>query len=282
MNVFTEKITPERLGRIPKRVHQDWQIASLLKNWRAVLYSKLTGKSVDTIEFRNGLILRGPPQVRLDFLFQEVWLDEIYCPPDYKINNENIVIDIGANIGVFAAYAATCAEDVEVLAFEPFPENAGWLRRNVDENNLSNVTVYEQAVAGVTEERALEISSSWIEHSLSGTINETGNTADKTGQILKVQCRSFDDVMNNVPKCDLLKIDCEGSEYEIFYLSSSETLSKVRRIVGEFHPRDKNTNNGKALCSFLETNGFDITHYEMFANETGIFHATNNLFCNFA
>ncbi len=280
VNVLTQKITPERLFRIPERLYQDWRIANLLKNWREVLYSKLTGKSVNTIKFRSGMVLHSPPEVSLNFLFHEVWLDKIYCPPGYEIEKDNIVVDIGANIGVFAAYAATCASNVEVLAFEPFPENVSWLRKNVSESNLSNVTVYQQAVAGVTEERTLQVSNSWIEHSLSETADEKSETADENEQNLHVQCRSFNDVMKPIPRCDLLKIDCEGSEYEIFYTSTTETLKKVRRIVGEFHPRDKDKKNGKALCNYLESKGFDITHFVTFENETGIFCATNNVFCN--
>lgn len=130
----------------------------MMKNWREILYSKLTGQSVVSIEFHNGLVLHSPPEVELGFLFQEVWLDGIYCPPGYKIKDKDIVIDIGANIGVFAAYAATRAEDVEVFAFEPFPENIDWLKKNIADNNLSNVKIREQAVAGVTEDRTLEIS----------------------------------------------------------------------------------------------------------------------------
>jgi FkbM family methyltransferase len=276
VNVLTQKITSERLSRIPKRVCQDWRIARLLKNWREVLYSKLTGKPVDTIKFRSGTVLHSPPQVSLKFLFQEVWLDKIYCPPGYEIEKDNIVVDIGANIGVFAAYAATCASNVEVLAFEPFPENVCWLRKNVSESNLSNVTVYQQAVAGVTEERTLQVSNSWIEHSLSGTAGEKSETVDENEQNLHVQCQSLNDVMKPIPRCDLLKIDCEGSEYEILYTSTNETLKKVRRIVGEFHPRNKDKKNGKALRNYLESKGFDVTHFMTFENEEGIFCATNN------
>lgn len=281
MSILTEKITPERLARIPKRLQQDWQIASLLKNWREVLYSKLTGKSIEAIDFRSGLILRSPPQVRLDFLFQEVWLDEIYCPPGYEIKNEDIVIDIGANIGVFAAYAATRASNVKVLAFEPFPENTDWLRKNVSENNLSNVTVHGQAVAAVTEERTLQTSDSWIMHSLSETEAKESETIEEEDEhSIHVKCVSFNDIIEGIPKCDLLKIDCEGSEYEIFYSSTAETLKKIGKIVGEFHPRDANKKNGKALCNYLESKGFAITTFVTFENETGIFCASNNAFGN--
>ena len=69
MNGLRPKLTFEHLSHIPKRVHQDWHIASLIKNWREVLYSKLTGKPVRLIKFRSGLVLHSPPQVSLNFLF---------------------------------------------------------------------------------------------------------------------------------------------------------------------------------------------------------------------
>jgi FkbM family methyltransferase len=279
MNALIQKITPERLSRIPKRFHQDWQITSLLKNWREVLSSKLTGKSINTIKFRNGLILQGPPEVNLNFLFQEVWVDEIYCQPGYEIEDGNIVIDIGANIGVFATFAAMRASNVEVLAFEPFPENAKWLKQNVSESNLlSKIKVYEQAVAGVTEERTLQISDSWILHTLSDTGDQKNDSNEENTQRIKVQCVGFEDVMKLVPRCDLLKIDCEGSEYEIFYTTPAETIKKIRRIVGEFHFGDEDRKNGKALCDYLESLDFRITEFTSFSDQEGVFSATNNSF----
>ncbi len=228
------------------------------------------------IKFRSGLVLHSPLQVSLNCLFHEVWLDKIYCPLGYEIEKDNTVIDIGANIGVFTVYAATRASNVEVFAFEPFPENTDWLRKNVSESNLSNVTVYQQAVAGVTEERILQTSDSWIMHSLGETTAEKSETANENVHSVHVQCISFNDIIERIPKCDLLKIDCEGSEYEIFYSSSPETLKKIRRIVGEYHPLDKDRKNGKALCNYIESKGFDITHFTTFEDDCGIFCATNN------
>lgn len=276
MSDFKQKVF-ERLSRIPKRIRQDWRIALLLKNWREILYSKLAGGTpVETIKFRCGLVLQSPPQVNLNFLFHEVWIDKIYSPSGYEIEKDNIVVDIGANIGVFAAYAATRADNVKILAFEPFPENVDWLRKNVAEGNLSNITIYPEAVGGVTEERTLQMSDSWMKHMLSETTSEKSETANKNGRSLNVQCVNFNDIMERIPKCDLLKVDCEGSEYEIFYSSSPEALKKVRRIVGEFHPRDKDKKNGKALCKYLESKRFDITHFMMLENGEGIFCATKN------
>lgn len=271
MNDFKQKMTSDRLSRIPKRIYQDLRIALLIKNWREILYSKMAGGTqIESIKFRSGIVLQSPPEVDLNFLFHEVWMDEIYSPPGYEIEKDNLVIDIGANIGVFASYAATRADNVKVIAFEPFPDNVDWLRKNVAESNLSNITIHPQAVGGVTEERILQISDSWMKHVLSEVTN--GNN----GNDLYVRYLNFSDIMNRIPKCDLLKVDCEGSEYEIFYSSSPETLKKIRRIVGEFHPRGSDGKNGRALCQCLESNGFDITHFTMLENEEGIFCATNS------
>ena len=37
-------------------------------------------------------------------------------------------------------------------------------------------------------------------------------------------------------RCDFLKIDCEGAEYQIFANMTDETLKKIKRIAAEFHP----------------------------------------------
>lgn len=265
----------ERLSRIPKRIRQDWRIIFLLKNWREVLRLKLRGGTpVEVLKFRDGTVLQSPPEGELNFLFHEVWMDEIYCPPGYEIKKNDIVVDIGANVGVFAAYAATRDTTVKVLAFEPFPENVEWLRKNMSESNLSNVKIYQQAVGGTSEDRTLNISDSGIKHTLDGTNYEKNKVSSSNGQNIHVECVSFNEALEDVPKCDLLKIDCEGSEYEIFYSSSPETLKKVRKIVGEFHPRDEHKRNGRALCDYLKSNGFDITHFSILENGEGIFCAS--------
>ncbi len=268
MSVSAQKITPSRLSRIPKRISQDVQIIKFVKNWREVLSSKLSGKPLHLLEFRSGARLESPSEIDLQFLFQEVWIDQIYTPTGYEIKDGDTVIDIGANIGVFAIFAATRAKNTTILAFEPFPENVRILIENVTNSGLQNVKVFPKAVAGTSKERILEVSDSWIKHSLS--------RLDSTKEGISIRSISFDQVMKKIEKCDLLKIDCEGSEYEIFYGASRESMAKVKKIVGEFHNRDENGMNGRALCKFLESHGFRLTHIEGLDEESGYFCATKN------
>ncbi|MBL0337298.1 MAG: FkbM family methyltransferase [Chitinophagaceae bacterium] len=145
-------------------------------------------------------------------------------------------------------YASTKALNVKVYSFEPFPSNADYFEKNMKKSNAGNIVFFRGAVAGRTEKRKLNVSDSWIKHEL----NENN---DVGGYNVVVESISLDDIFSRIDICDLLKIDCEGSEYEIFYSAKPDTLKKINRIVGEFHNREGKENTGKALSSFLEKTG---------------------------
>lgn len=250
-----------RISRIPKRIKDDLKIVGLAKNWREILSAKLTQEPLLKIKFRNGVIINSPAEVTLNFLFHEIWLDEVYWAKGYEINPNDIVFDIGANIGVFAFYAATRAADVKVYSFEPFPKNAAYLEQNINESKIKNVTFYKLAVAGESNKRFLHVHDSWIKHSLSENSSETEG--------VEVECITLDKALESFNKCDLLKLDCEGSEYEILYSSSFATLGKIERIVGEFHNMDSKEKNGESLRKFLEENDYQIDVFQPLDDNSG-------------
>lgn len=260
-----------RLRRIPERCRRDAWMIGTLKNWREALSAEWNRTSLHRIRLRNGIVLDGPDTIELAFLFQETWWRQIYSPSGYEIQHGDTIIDIGANIGVFALYAASQAPDVKVYAYEPFPDNAKWLRQNVLNSKLDNIYVHEQAVGAESGVRHLQVNSDdWIMHSLYGE-----GTASQRG--LRVDCISFDEIMssNNIARCDLLKIDCEGSEYEILQRCAPETLARVRRIVGEFHEGPHIEGTGEELCGFLESRSFQIDHFERLDVTCGVISAHN-------
>jgi len=260
-----------KLRRIPERFRRDaWMIATLA-NWREAISAEWNRTQLHRLRLRNGIMLDGPETIKLTFLFQETWLRQIYSPPGYEIQRDDTVIDIGANIGVFATYAATRSPDVTVHAYEPFPGNAQWLCQNIERSKLNNVRVHKQAVGAASGVRHLQVNSDdWIMHSLFGE-----GTARQRG--LPVECVSFDEVMNAeaIMRCDLLKIDCEGSEYEILERCSAETLGRVRRIVGEFHEGPDIEGTGEQLCRFLESRSFQIDQFKRQNATSGVFSARN-------
>jgi hypothetical protein len=54
----------------------------------------------------------------------------------------------------------------------------------------------------------------------------------------------------------LLKLDCEGSEYDIIYNTDAPVLKKVNMMVIEVHEIDGNRNNLKSLNEYLQSLGY--------------------------
>lgn len=263
---FSGPINLERLSRIPARIRQDIETIRLVKNWREVLSAKLFGGSLQKINFRDGIVLESPPEVDLLFLFHEIWIDKIYDLKGYEIRKGYKIIDIGGNIGAFALYAAGREKDISIRAYEPFPENAEFFTKNVEVSNLEGIKVYQEAVAGAEGERVLQVDDSWVRHSLSENGAETGG--------IRVPATSLDSILEETRHCDLLKIDCEGGEYEIFYGAKPETLRMIDRIVCEYH--DGPAGNGEELKKFFEANSFEVDTFRSFDETTGLLLLRNS------
>jgi FkbM family methyltransferase len=253
------------LNRVTKRIREDCRILFQVKNWEDILRAKLQGTPIKKIIFRNGVVINSPEQVDLNFLFHEIWIERLYSPKGYEIKDNYSVVDIGANIGVFALYAATFAQNVRVRAFEPFPTNAEYFSRNTDESRADNVEFLMAAVADSAGVRKLHVEDLWILHSL------TAKGSTSSG--IEVACVSLSEAISGFERCDLLKIDCEGAEYEILYSASPETLSKIRRIVCEFNIGTSEGENGECLAQFLVSHGFHIDSLRTFDETAGFLYA---------
>jgi FkbM family methyltransferase len=262
--------TVEKLARIPGRCRRDLRTILLLRNWREALAAEWTGAPLEHLRFRSGAVIRGPEASNLNFLFYEIYLQQIYAYRSYSIKRGDTVIDVGANIGVFSIYAAECARGGRVYAFEPNPESLRYLKKNVDASRLGNVVVFPTAVAGGTGERLLHVRPGNL------LVSSLARGSPGDGEI-RVRCVSLDEVMevNGITQCDLLKLDCEGSEYEILQNCSPKTLGRVERIVGEFHEGPDISGTGDGLCRFLRSRSFRVDHFERLGPTSGVFCARN-------
>jgi FkbM family methyltransferase len=254
-------MTLTRLSRIPKRIRDDLKIIRITNNWKEILAVKLNNKPLTSIRLRNGVVLNSPEEVSLNFLFHEIWLDEFYAPFGYEIKPNETVVDIGANIGVFATWAATRAPDVKVLSFEPFAANAEYFKANQAASGLDNIEFHAAAVADSNCKRTLHVSDSWILHSLTDRDSNEGG--------VEVDCVSLDNALTDVERCDFLKLDCEGAEYEILYAASQNTIAKIGRLVCEFNVLDESERNGNKLGIFLSANGFIVDDLRLLDETSG-------------
>jgi len=223
-----------------RRIAQTPQVFS---NWPAVLSDMARGRlggGPETLSFttRSGLTIDCPnvPGARLPIY--ETFADDGYQVErvlgsllDHPIG----VVDIGAHIGTFSCRVAQLHRQASVLAFEPSPVTADFCRRNAEQNGFGDrVSVFQQAVTDRSGDTLfMEDSASGSSHNylLDG---EGGKTSPKGTEVTSI---SFDDIveMATAP-IELVKIDCEGSEYDFVPASSPDGWKTVQRVVMEYHP----------------------------------------------
>lgn len=163
-------------------------------------------------------------------IISEVWelreyndSSNLAIKPDYK------VVVIGAQIGVYTVLAAQKAYRGKVYSYEPYSESFALLNDNIALNNLKNVRPFNQAVCETSGKKILYVSSSNTgAHSL---------FTDTSKKRVEVQTTTLEKIMktNKLKQVDLLKIDVEGSEYEIILNTPDRTVQKIKRIIMEYH-----------------------------------------------
>ena len=208
-------------------------------------------------------------------MFHRIYMRDEYHVSAIPSGGCRCVVDVGANVGMFSIRMSEITR--RVIAYEPFPENFAWLERNV--GTRSNVTPICKAVAGKPGILRLYLP---INDALSGvysSFQEMGGLMSKSFE--KVPAITLDQLFaeHAIDRCDLLKIDVEGQEYDILYATSDTSFERIHRIHGEYHnvvqqdPRTRIAN----FVSFLESKGFNVSVKPHRRKENhGMFFAVKN------
>jgi FkbM family methyltransferase len=191
----------------------------------------------------DGLLLRVadyPESFAADVVAGELQ-DDCYGLKRIDFKAGDVVIDIGAHIGLFASYIGLRFPDILIHAFEPFPDNFELLRQNLALNHVKNVRAHNLALSA--DGRFLEMAIS-PNNSGSATCQARMLTIRRTDMIPSTTLDEVFDALK-LDHCKLLKIDCEGSEYEI--LLSTRVLAQVEYLSGEFHLNDSLASKGYTI-----------------------------------
>lgn len=202
-----------------------------------------------TVAIRGGY--RAECRIEEFFSFVEVFVLREYEIAGVPWTSMGTVVDVGANVGAATLWFAKKAPQSTIIAVEPSSEAVRLLTRNVRVNGLDGrVRVAAVALAARTGEVALHQHGS----SVFGTTTHSESTRAE-----RVLALSLEDLLeqHSVDEVDVLKLDCEGAEFDLLHSTDDRVLRRHRFIVGEYHSASRADLEG--LLSRLEAARFSVS-----------------------
>ena len=153
---------------------------------------------------------------------------EYYLPPRLK---PEAILDIGSNIGASILYFYSQFPDATIIGFEPHPETFRILQSNVAD--IPSVRVFNYGLGTING----RISARDERVNFGAFRTTAGANRGQNRAVIECEVRRIDDVLQEIgiPKVDLIKIDCEGAEGDVFAAMPEELLRRCQWIVGELH-----------------------------------------------
>ena len=234
------------------KLHVFLNSRKIFKNW--YIYPKVYYKLINDkfVIFKTKTGLRIKIRVRSTDLMAltNVWMINEYDIEDFEINTNDTVIDIGAHIGLFSLLVSQLCKTGKILSFEPVSENFDLLVSNLKLNRIENILPFNMAVSKNSGRLDLFLNNDQSAHSIFSKSSESINVESTSLQ------KIFEE--HKISSCKLLKLDCEGAEYEIIDSLPSEYLDKIQNMVIEYHLADTKPELVKSLILKIKNAGFKI------------------------
>lgn len=202
----------------------------IVKNWNIIflVYFGIYKKEFFSLHLKNGLKIKLRTKSTDLQAFANVWIINEYKIKGFEILDNDIIIDIGGHIGLFALYASVMSPKGKIISAEPHPQNFLLLKENITENNLNNIVLVNKAISDSNKNIELFID----------TFDDSAHSIYDNGRnSIQIKGITLEEIMNNnqISKCDMLKIDCEGAEFKIIESLSDNDLLKIDKLCLEYH-----------------------------------------------
>lgn len=200
------------------------------------------------------------------FHFQDSILSESVNMIAHELNNNeydfnidfkegDIVIDIGANVGIVSILLAKKFPFLKIYSFEPLKENYDNFIKNIELNNIPKGVITAENKAVTKDGRLITMSINSANKGGSSTTDVISVNSIMTKENSQVESITLEEIFKkyNINKLKLLKIDCEGSEYEILYNADTNLLKNIENLRGEFHENKNLTDEYDIdkLCEYV-------------------------------
>lgn len=237
-------------------------------------------------ELDNGINILDINKHETDFLYNEIFVENTYNKPEFNIDPNGVVLDVGANIGLFALYMTNWIKGINVKCFEPSPACAEVLRENTlhlkeqievlevaagDQNttcefhHYPGYTIMSSLMADETEDRGTLIAGTKAQALKRGITMSDRELELLTDTVLGKRetytctMRRISDVINEkkIQQISLLKIDVEKAELIVLAGIDPKDLKIVQNVIIEVH--DLGNNEHGKVSDLLKKSGFNVS-----------------------
>ncbi len=178
-------------------------------------------------------------------IYEEIFENEIY-----KFNTHTktpLIIDCGSNIGLSIIYFKKLYPDATIIGFESDPEIFKILKKNIESNGFTGVSLIEGCVS--KEEGVV----TFFQEGADGGRIDISNEIKNDHHVTKVKAYTLSSFIDK--PVDFLKIDIEGTEREVLE-EIKDKLWYVKNIFIEYHSFVNKQQNLAVILAILEKAGF--------------------------
>jgi FkbM family methyltransferase len=234
-----------------------------IRNW-PLYFTRQLRKEFQGLSFvtRGNPMRFRVPTWALYTVFNEIFVSDFYKIDALlkKLPPRPVVLDIGANAGYFDMLLFSKIEEATVYAYEPIPSNYTLFQQNIALNPSlgKHIHLFNRAVTGIPRE-AIEL---FMETDVANSvIASVYSDFDRQNRFtLRVPAISLGQILEEcqIERFDLVKIDCEGSEYPILYETPVCCWEKINLLTVEVHDLDQDQRNVGCLSLFLKSRGYEV------------------------
>jgi len=234
----------------------------------------------------DGTVIQCNNKYETDFLYHELYQNNVYLQHGISIKPGDCIFDVGANIGLFSLFVLKNNPDVSIYAFEPSKQlcekiafNTGEFQNNItilpyglsDENRRAVFTFYpdysilsgfkadfdedlKTLKSGASGSEQFKNADSEFEKQMVDTI-AAKKLEHKTEEYCELKTLSNVIKEQGIVKIDLLKIDAEKCEIDILKGIEEPDWEKIKQLVMELH----DSKEADFINDLLTQHGFQVT-----------------------
>ena len=235
-----------------------------IKNW-TVYFTRKFSKGFQPITFvtKGWPVQFLVPSKALYLVFKEIFVTDFYAIDTLtqSLPANPVIIDIGANAGYFNVLLFSKIEAASVFAYEPILSNYELFTKiiGINPRMQKGVHLFNKAVTGTRQEYVDLFMETASDNSVIASVYADFDTQNQHS--IRVPAISLQEIINSnhLQHVDLVKVDCEGSEYPIIYETPAAIWDKINMLTIEVHNLDKELRNTEFLSQFLQKKGYTTT-----------------------